>query len=93
MSITSEPQKRKDDYLTVEEYKLLDTLLVVNTLKAAARKLGISYATCRVRCRSIRQKRVRATNTVNRLNNYSKRDIRLAALIAPIKREAPQVEK
>jgi len=81
----------RTDYLSESETQLLETMRKYQTLKGAARELDMNYSTARVRMHQIRQKRMKATNTVNRLNNYSKGNPSLAKLLMQIKRENPTI--
>ena len=83
----------KDDYLTEKEERLLDALEIYQTIAQAARKVGVAASTGRAMLYIIRQKRIKSTNTVNRLNNRGKRDARVQHLLSPIRREAPKVEE
>ena len=74
-------------YLTEEEMRLISAAKQHHTLKKAALALGMKYSTMRVRFYQLRQKRVKAQNTVNFLNNQVKGDPRLNVLLTPLKRE------
>lgn len=82
----------KDDLLTEREETVLDELLHYD-ISGVARKLGISSGTVRTTLYHIRQKRVKATNTVNRLNGRTRHNSNMIKLLASTKKYTPKVDQ
>lgn len=82
----------KDDYLSAGDEELLDALDSHDTVKGAAESIHIKASSARVRLYDIRKKKVRATNTVNRLNTRGIKNPLVRKLLIPLQRVEPKVE-